>query len=96
MLPARRSGLAQAGCIFGAMLERDSIGMAPMPTEVPDYVWCRRVIRHPDAETALSATKRAIRGQPSRRFHRHTLPDGTTCFEVLEGSRVLERHVVQK
>ena len=87
-----------------------------MPTEVPDYVWCRRsdkpawlpgrpvkkekdtarVIRHPDAETALSATKRAIRGQPSRRFHRHTLPDGTSCFEVVEGSRVLERHVVQK
>ena len=52
--------------------------------------------RYPDGEQALAAAKKAIKGHPSYRFHRHKLEDGTDCFEVVEDSKVLERHIVQK
>jgi len=53
------------------------------------------VFRYPDGEQALAAAKKAIKGHPSYRFHRSTLPDGTDCFEVVEGNKVLERHIVK-
>ena len=54
------------------------------------------VFTYPDGETALSAAKKAIKGHPTYRFHRQNLPDGTSCFEVVEGNKVLERHLVKK
>ena len=54
------------------------------------------VFAYPDGETALSAAKKAIKGHPTYRFHRQNLPDGTSCFEVVEGNKVLERHLVKK
>lgn len=53
------------------------------------------VFRYPDGEQALAAAKKAIKGHPSYRFHRHKLEDGTDCFEVVEDNKVLERHIVQ-
>ena len=52
------------------------------------------VFTYPDGEAALCAAKKAVREHPAYRFHRRQLPDGTSCFEVVEGSKVLERHVV--
>ena len=52
------------------------------------------VFRYQDGEQALAAAKKAIKGHPSYRFHRHRLEDGTDCFEVVEDNNVLERHVV--
>ena len=54
------------------------------------------VFTYPDGETALTAAKKAIKGHPTYRFHRQNLPDGTSCFEVVEGNKVLERHLVKK
>ncbi len=45
------------------------------------------VFTYPDGETALSAAKKAIKGHPTYRFHRQNLPDGTSCFEVVEGKK---------
>lgn len=52
------------------------------------------VFTYPDGEAALCAAKKAVREHPAYRFHRRQLPDGTSCFEVVEGSKVLERHMV--
>ena len=49
---------------------------------------------YPNGEAALSAAKKAVRGNPAYRFHRHTLDDGTDCFEVVADGKVLERHKV--
>ena len=53
------------------------------------------VFRYADGEEALSAVKKAVRDNPKLRFLRRTLPDGTDCFELSEGGKVLERHAVQ-
>ncbi len=47
-----------------------------------------------NGEKALTAAKKAIKGHPDYRFHRTRLPDGTDCFEVTNGTKVLERHCV--
>ncbi len=52
------------------------------------------VFQYTNGEQALAAAKKAIKGNPSYRFHRQRLEDGTDCFEVVEGNKVLERHVV--
>ena len=54
------------------------------------------VFTYDSGEKALTAAKKAIKGHPTYRFHRATLPDGTDCFEVVEDQKVLERHVVVK
>ena len=38
--------------------------------------------------------KKRIKGDPSLRFHRKILEDGTDCFEVVLGSKAIERHCV--
>ena len=45
------------------------------------------VFTYPDGEAALSAAKKAIEGHPTYRFHRQNFPDGTSCFEVVEGKK---------
>ena len=95
------------------MLQHDSIFIAPLPTEVPDYVWCRRydnpawlpgrpvrkekdtslVIAHPDAESALSAAKKACR-KKCRWYGRALGESGVIAFLVYENGKVIERHVV--
>ena len=54
------------------------------------------VFTYDNGEKALSAAKKAIKGHPDYRFHRSQLPDGTDCFEVVSGTKVLERHCVTK
>lgn len=54
------------------------------------------VFTYPNGEAALSAAKKAIKGHPTYRFQRHQMEDGTDCFEVLDGSKVIERHTVTK
>ena len=49
-----------------------------------------------NGEKALSAAKKAIKGNPGYRFHRTTLPDGTDCFEVTDGTKVIEWHKVKR
>ena len=51
------------------------------------------VFRYPDGERALAAAKKAVKDHPSYRFHRQQLEDGTDCFEVVEGNKVIERHI---
>ena len=46
-----------------------------------------------DGEKALAAVKRAVRSDPSLRFHRVTLPDGADCFDLLRDGKLLERHL---
>ncbi len=53
------------------------------------------VFHYSDGEQALAAAKKAVKGHPSYRFHRQRLEDGTDCFEVVEGNKVLERHIVK-
>lgn len=54
------------------------------------------VFHYANGEEALSAARKAIRGNPGYRFHRTTLLDGTDCFEVIDDNKVLERHCVTK
>lgn len=54
------------------------------------------LFRYPSGEAALLAAKKAIKGNPAYRFHRHALPDGTDCFEVVSDGKVIERHIVTK
>ena len=42
------------------------------------------------------AAKKAVKGNPAYRFHRHILDDGTDCFEVIADSKVIERHIVSR
>ena len=54
------------------------------------------VFTYDSGEKALAAAKKAIKGHPTYRFHRATLPDGTDCFEVVDEQKTLERHTVTK
>ena len=54
------------------------------------------VFTYDSGEKALAAAKKAIKGHPNYRFHRATLPDGTDCFEVVDGQKTIERHTVAK
>ena len=54
------------------------------------------VFSYDSGEKALAAAKKAIKGHPTYRFNRQQLPDGTDCFEVSDGAKVIERHLVSK
>ncbi|MBQ8062641.1 MAG: DNA polymerase IV [Clostridia bacterium] len=54
------------------------------------------VFRYGSGEKALAAAKRRIKGDPSLRFHSFRKDDGTSGFEVVQGSKVIERHFVEK
>ena len=54
------------------------------------------IFTYDSGEKALAAAKKAIRGNPAYRFHRQQLPDGTDCFEVVDGQKTIERHTVAK
>ena len=54
------------------------------------------IFHYPDGEKALAAAKSAVRSDPSLRFHRVTLPDGTDCFDLLRDGKLLERHMVTR
>ena len=54
------------------------------------------VFSYPSGEAALAAAKKAIKGNPSYRFQRHQMEDGTDCFEILDGTKVIERHCVSR
>ena len=62
----------------------------PKPAEEPEVL----IFRYPDGEKALAAAKKAVRSNPTSRFHRSKLQDGTDCFEVISEDKVIERHVV--
>ena len=47
-----------------------------------------------DGEQALAAAKKAVKSNHALTFGRKRLPDGTDCFEVTEGMKVIERHLV--
>ena len=53
------------------------------------------VFRYHDGEKALAAVKRAVRDDPSLRFHRVQLPDGTCSFDLFRDGKLLERHLAQ-
>ena len=52
--------------------------------------------RYPDGEQALQAVKKVVRENHALTFGRKRLPNGTDCFEITEGTKVLERHIVAK
>lgn len=52
------------------------------------------IIPHPDAESALAAAKQSCRKHPDRWFGRGTGTGGKVEFWVHEGSKVLERHII--
>ena len=54
------------------------------------------VFTYPDGESALAAAKKAVKANPAYRFQRRRTDDGTDCFEVLDGTRVIERHTVPR
>lgn len=54
------------------------------------------VFTYNSGEKALTAAKKAIKGHLTYRFNRQQLPDGTDCFEVSDGAKVIERHLVSK
>ncbi len=54
------------------------------------------VFTYDSGEKALAAAKKAIKEKASLRFQRHILEDGRDCFEVLDGTKVIERHFVQQ
>ena len=54
------------------------------------------VFTYDSGEKALAAAKKAIKEKASLRFLRHILEDGRDCFEVLDGTKVIERHFVQQ
>ena len=53
------------------------------------------VFTYPDGEAALKAAKNAIKGHLTWRFSRKTMDDGSICFEIMDGNKVLERHLVK-
>ena len=53
------------------------------------------VFRYHYGEKALAAVKRAVRDDPSLRFHRVQLPDGTCTFDLFRDGKLLERHLAQ-
>jgi hypothetical protein len=54
------------------------------------------VFTYPDREKALAAAKKAVREDHSLSYERKRLEDGTECFEVSKGGKVLERHLINK
>ena len=52
------------------------------------------VFYYPDGEKALQAAKDAIKGHPDYRYQRKCLEDGSDCFEVTDGNKALERHII--
>ena len=38
----------------------------------------------------------AVREHPELRFRRAALDDGTVCFEIVDGQKVPERHLVRR
>ncbi len=52
------------------------------------------VFTYPDGEAALTAAKKAVKANSAYHFHRRRLEDGTDCFEILDGTQVIERHCV--
>ena len=52
------------------------------------------VFHYSDGEKALAAAKKAIRDNRALTFGRTRLADGTDCFEIFDGIKVIERHVV--
>ena len=54
------------------------------------------IFTYDSGEKALAAAKKAIKGNPTYRFHRATFSDGTDCFEVVDGQKTIERHTVAK
>ena len=86
-----------------------TVEVPPLPTEKPPGRRPRRVpaapvapqdkalvFTYPDGERALAAAKRTIKEHPDYRFCRRLLPDGTDCFEVSDGPKVVERHRVAR
>lgn len=62
------------------------------PAADPDAL----VFHYPTGEEALAAIKQAVREHRNCTFARRILPDGTDCFELFEGGKVIERHIVKK
>ena len=56
----------------------------------PDFL----IFHYPDGEKALAAVKKAVRENHALIFGHKRLPDGRVCFEISEGGRVTERHIV--
>ena len=50
---------------------------------------------YPDGEAALKAVKKVVKEHLELRFRRAALDDGTVCFEIVDGQKVLERHLVR-
>jgi hypothetical protein len=65
---------------------------AARPAADPDAL----VFHYPTGEEALAAIKQAVREHRNCTFARRILPDGTDCFELFEGGKVIERHIVKK
>ena len=59
-------------------------------TSDPDVL----TFHYTDGEQALAAAKKAVKSNHALTFGRKRLPDGTDCFEVTEGMKVIERHLV--
>ena len=53
------------------------------------------IFRYPDGEKALAAAKRAVRTDPTLRYHRVKLPDGTDSFDLFRDGKLIERHMAQ-
>ena len=52
------------------------------------------VFHHPTGEEALAAVKQAVKEHPSYRFVSKKLPDGTSCFEITDDGKLIERHII--
>ena len=52
------------------------------------------VFHHPSGEEALAAVKQAVKEHPSYRLVSKKLPDGTSCFEITDDGKLIERHII--
>ena len=52
--------------------------------------------RYDSGEAALAAVKQAVREHRNYTFARRTFPDGNDGFELYEGTKAIERHIVRK
>ena len=71
--------------------QRTKLPAGSLPAE-PDVL----TFHYATGEEALSAVKQAVRERRDCTFSQRTLPDGTACFELFEGTQVIERHAVRK
>ena len=77
---------------FDEKMRRSAQPAARARTAEPEIL----TFRYDSGEAALAAVKQAVKEHRNYTFARRTFPDGSDGFELYEGTKAVERHLVRK